>query len=160
MCVFFNSISKPRIHNFRVQFPPITPVSLYMGLKKKSISPLLLSLCFRLFCSLLNRKYTFQHHLHLSLTSWSQCPPCCLRTVSLLCFLNTFRRSSMTCREVTQCFSENSEGRVLRKALSNIVEMKAVGQALLSSLISTADSSLIHKVPIRFYSILSQSEIL
>lgn len=34
MCVF-NSISKPRIRNFRVQFPPITPVSLYMGYKKK-----------------------------------------------------------------------------------------------------------------------------
>lgn len=91
-------------------------------------------MCFRLFCSLLNRKYTFQHHLHLSLTSWSLCPPCCLRTVSLLRFLNTFRRSSMTCREVTQCFSENSA------LLINIVEMKAVGQALLSSLISTADS--------------------
>lgn len=127
-----------------------------MGLKKqkpKSISPLLLSLCFRLFCSLLNRRYTFQHHFHLSLTSWSQCPPCCLKTVSLLRFLNTSRRSSMMRREVTQRFSENS-------ALLHIVEMKAVRQALLSSLISTADSSLIHKVPIRFYFILSQSEIL
>lgn len=37
-------------------------------------------------------------------------------------------------QSVTQCFSENSA------LLINIVEMKAVGQALLSSLISTADS--------------------